>query len=199
VNRRDFFERHAAKWDRERAGDLDGRLARVVAVAALSPGQRVLDVGSGTGVLIPHLRRAVGPDGFVVAIDFALGMLSQAKAKGLGARALLAQASVADLPFAAGDFDAVTCNAAFPHFPDRRRALAEMARVLRPGGRLAISHPIGRAAVEAIHRSAGGPVEHDALPDADGMRALLAEAGLRLADLIDEPEFFVALADKPRS
>jgi ubiquinone/menaquinone biosynthesis C-methylase UbiE len=109
---------------------------------------------------------------------------------------MLAQASVADLPFAAEHFDVVTCNAAFPHFPDRRRALAEMASVLRPGGRLTISHPIGRAAVEAIHRSAGGPVEDDALPDAEAMRSLLADAGLTMVALIDEPEFFMVIADR---
>lgn len=196
MNRRDFFDQQAGNWDRSRPADLADRLARVVEVTGVCSGQRVLDVGSGTGVLISHLLRAVGPRGLVIAVDFAIKMLVESKAKALGSRVHLAQASVAALPFSVGHFDVVTCNAAFPHFPDRRRAVAEMARALRPGGRLAISHPIGRAAVEAIHRAAGGPVEHDALPDADAMRSLLEDAGLRVATLIDEPEFFVVVASR---
>jgi len=196
VNRREFFDRHAAGWDRDRPPDLEARLARVVEVAGIAPGWRVLDVGAGTGPLIPHLAEAVGEAGLVVAVDFAMKMLAQAKAKGLGARARLAQASVAVLPFAAGRFDAVTCNAAFPHFPDHRRALSEMARVLRPGGRLVISLPVGRAAVEAIHHQAGGPIEHDSAPDAEAMRSMLEAAGLRVVSVIDEPEFFVVVGER---
>ena len=194
MNRHEFFDQQAADWDRDRPADLADRLARVVEVTGVCSGQRVLDVGSGTGILIPHLVEAVGPGGPVIAVDFAIKMLVESKAKAFGPRVHLAQASVAALPFPAGRFDVVTCNAAFPHFPDRCRALAEMVRVLRPGGRLAISHPMGRAAVEAIHRSAGGPVQHDALPDADAMRSLLEDAGLRVATLIDEPEFFFVVA-----
>ncbi|KPJ64634.1 hypothetical protein AMK68_01100 [candidate division KD3-62 bacterium DG_56] len=196
MSRRDFFDQQAANWGRGRPSDLAERLARVVEITAVSSGQHVLDVGSGTGVLVPHLLQAVGPSGLIVAVDFAIKMLMESKAQDFGPRPHLVQASVAALPFSAGRYDVVTCNAAFPHFPDRRRALAEMARVLHPGGRLAISHPIGRAAVEAIHRATGGPVEHDALPDAETMRALLADAGLRVVTLIDEPEFFVVVADR---
>ncbi len=140
------------RW-RERAADL----------ARVGPGGRALDLATGTGDLAFALARRVWPDGEVVGADFAEGMLDRARAKaaGLGAdaRARAAASPSADaeaaggahsvcprfewadamsLPYADGSFDAATSGFGVRNFEDRRRGLAEMVRVVRPGGRVVV-------------------------------------------------------------
>lgn len=197
MDRKYFFDQHAKEWDFTRHPEEDVRLERVVMLAEVQPGCAVLDVGTGTGVLIPHLLRAVGPNGRIVALDLSREMLNSARLKGFPCNVMLIEADVHDIPFHDADFDRVICNAALPHFHDRSRSLHEMVRVLRRGGILVISHPIGREAVNKLHREVGGPVEEDRVPQPDVMRTLLASAGLIEVDVIDEPEFYLARGRKP--
>ncbi len=196
MDRRRFFDEQAPAWDRIPPPQ-EASLRRVVELAGVAAGHRVLDVGAGTGVLGPLLLAAAGEEGQVVAFDISRGMIAQAAAKLSAGNLLLVQADVHRLPFPEGAFDRVICNAAFPHFGDRRGALGEMARVLGPGGVLVISHPIGRAAVNARHREAGGAVGEDRVPPPEVMEGLLREAGLVEIAVVDEPEFYLARARRP--
>lgn len=162
-------------------------LAWVVERAKPQAHWRALDVATGTGhtafALAPHVSH-------VTAVDLTPEML--AEARGLQARNGLGNVSfeVADahrLPFAADSFDLVTCRRAPHHFSDVRRALAEMRRVLRPGGRLVIddrSVPEDDDVDEIMNRL-------DALHDESHVRqyrpsewrAMLEEAGFRVESL----------------
>lgn len=114
---------------------------RLVAALHLQPGQRVLEVGVGTGRNLPHLQNAVAACGLVVGADFSRGMLVQCRRRTRSAHvaAPLLQAEVDRLPFAEGSFDAVLQYGAINIFADVRAAIAEMARVTRPGGRVVVS------------------------------------------------------------
>ena len=115
-------------------------LAReVVAVAALSTGERVLDVACGTGALTRLLAAAVGPTGSVVGLDVNAEMLSVAAMSVPDRHVEWRQASASELPFADTTFDLVTCQHGLQYFPDRAKALEEMRRVLREGGRLVLT------------------------------------------------------------
>ena len=119
----------------------------------------VLDVGCGTGQLAARLRREV-PGVHVVGCDFSRGMLRQARRR--DRRVPWVQGDAARLSFRDGGFDAVVSTEAFHWFPDGRRALAEMRRVLRPEGRLllAVVNPrlaIAGRAVEVLARLVGQP------------------------------------------
>ena len=113
------------RW-RERAADL----------AALRPGGRALDVACGTGDLAIELARRVGPSGTVVGSDFSEAMLERARAKSSGVR--WEWANALELPYADGEFDAATVGFGARNFSDLDRGLAEMARVVRPGGRVVV-------------------------------------------------------------
>lgn len=191
-----FFDHHAPTWDANRPPEEQAKLLRVVELAEVQPGEVVLDVGTGTGVLVPHLLRALGPTGRVVAIDESAGMLEVARQKGFPPRVTFLQADVHDLPLPEAEFHRVICNAALPHFHDHAQSLREMTRVLRPGGLLVISHPIGREAVNARHREAGGAVAQDVVPSPEAMRALLQEVSLVEPRVVDEPEFYFVAARK---
>jgi SAM-dependent methyltransferase len=116
------------------------RLAQVspdlVALAAPPAGGRGLDVGTGTGVTASAAAVAMGPGSLVVGVDSSIGMLRA----GAGARpGLRVAAEAIDLPFRNGAFDLVTATFVLHHFAKVETALFDMVRVLRPGGRLALS------------------------------------------------------------
>jgi demethylmenaquinone methyltransferase/2-methoxy-6-polyprenyl-1,4-benzoquinol methylase len=116
---------------------------RAVDKACVGPGSRVLDVATGTGDLALELARRVGPDGEVVGSDFSEGMLDRARAKAAGAdprsaRPRFEWADAMELPYAGSSFDAATVGFGARNFDDLARGLAEMARVVRPGGRVVV-------------------------------------------------------------
>jgi demethylmenaquinone methyltransferase / 2-methoxy-6-polyprenyl-1,4-benzoquinol methylase len=110
--------------------------ARAADLAALSPGASALDVACGTGDLAIELSRRVGADGEVIGSDFAEEMLERARSK---APALQWEwGNALDLPYASGRFDAATVGFGARNFSDLDRGLAEMARVVKPGGRVVV-------------------------------------------------------------
>ncbi len=113
---------------------------RAVDRAQVGPGSDALDVCCGTGDLALELRRRIGPDGRVVGSDFSEPMLELARRKS-GEEGLPVEfgwADALDLPYGDESFDAVTVGFGARNLADLDRGLAEMARVLRPGGRLVI-------------------------------------------------------------
>jgi demethylmenaquinone methyltransferase/2-methoxy-6-polyprenyl-1,4-benzoquinol methylase len=116
------------RW-RERAADL----------AALAPGDRALDVATGTGDLALELGRRVGPAGEVVGSDFSEGMLEHARRKGARAgNVRFEQANALALPYADGEFAAATVGFGARNFSDLAQGMREMTRVVRPGGRVVV-------------------------------------------------------------
>jgi demethylmenaquinone methyltransferase / 2-methoxy-6-polyprenyl-1,4-benzoquinol methylase len=113
---------------------------RAVERAEVGPGSDALDVCCGTGDLALELRRRIGPDGRVVGCDFSEPMLELARRKS-GEEGLPVEfgwADALDLPYGDASFDAVTIGFGARNLADLDRGLSEMARVLRPGGRLVI-------------------------------------------------------------
>lgn len=114
--------------------------AYTVAVAALREGDKVLDIAGGTGDLAKAFAAKVGPRGTVVHTDINEAMLRQGRDRLLD-KGLALPTSICDaesLPFAAGSFDLVSVAFGLRNMTHKERALAEMCRVLRPGGRLLV-------------------------------------------------------------
>ncbi len=157
--------------------------------ATLAPGERVLDVACGTGVVARVAAVRVGAAGSVDAIDVNAGMLAVARSLPGAVRWHLGSALA--LPFADASFDVVLCQLGLQFLPDRPLALREMRRVLVSGGRLALNvfgpiehNPATHALADALDRRLGADAsrakrtEH-ALADPERLRALVAQAGFR--------------------
>lgn len=144
---RAMFDRIAGVYDRMNrvmTAGLDRRWReRAADLAAVGPGDRVLDVATGTGDLALELAGRVAPGGAVVGADFSQEMLSLARAK-LAVRSdpvaevTFEWANALALPYDSGSFAAATVGFGARNFSELERGIAEMARVVRPGGRVVI-------------------------------------------------------------
>ncbi|MFF5253399.1 class I SAM-dependent methyltransferase [Streptomyces leeuwenhoekii] len=186
----EFFTARAADWD-SRFPDDGPAYAAAVAEIGLRPGDRVLDAGCGTGRALPPLRAAVGPTGLVLGADLTPAMLDAAVRAGRDRDGRLLLADVAALPLRPRSLDAVFAAGLVAHLPRPAENLRELARVVRPGGVLALFHPIGRAALAARQ---GRRITPDDLRAEPRLRPLLAGAGWRMTSYVDEDAQFLALA-----
>ncbi|MBP0458308.1 class I SAM-dependent methyltransferase [Streptomyces montanisoli] len=187
---RAFFGVRAAGWE-SRFPDDGPAYAAAVAAMGLRPGATVLDAGCGTGRALPALRAAVGLAGRVLGVDATPEMLAEAAGRGRRSSGALLLADATVLPVRSGALDAVFAAGLVSHLPDPASGLRELARAVRPGGVLALFHPIGRAALAARQ---GRRIADDDLRAQPRLRPLLAAAGWRLASYVDEDDRFLALA-----
>ncbi|MFG2137955.1 class I SAM-dependent methyltransferase [Streptomyces sp. NPDC048650] len=187
---RAFFGPRAAGWDAKFPDD-GPAYAAGVGELGLRDGDRVLDAGCGTGRALPALREAVGPRGTVLGADLTPEMLRAAVRAGRDRCAGLLLADVGRLPLPDAALDAVFAAGLLSHLPHSADGLAELARITRPGGRLALFHPIGRAALAARKGHAITPGDLRAEPN---LRPLLADSGWELVRFVDEDARYLALA-----
>ena len=135
---RDMFDRISPSYDRMNllmSMGRDGCWRRLgVRASGAQPGDAALDVCCGTGDFAVELRRAAGPSGRVVGLDFSPQMLEMARRKSSAVEWL--QGDALALPFADGEFAAACVGFGVRNLSDHRRGFAEMARVVRPGGRV---------------------------------------------------------------
>jgi SAM-dependent methyltransferase len=186
----EFFGARAADWD-SRFPDDGPAYASAVADLGLREGDRVLDAGCGTGRALTPLRAAVGATGVVVGADLTPAMLQAAVRAGRDRDGQLLLADVAALPLRSRSLDAVFAAGLIAHLPRPADGLRELARVVRPGGVLALFHPIGRSALAARQ---GRRITPDDLRAEPNLRPLLAASGWRMTSYADEDTRFLALA-----
>ncbi|MFH8369939.1 class I SAM-dependent methyltransferase [Streptomyces sp. NPDC018031] len=189
---REFFTARAAGWDARFPDDGPG-YASAVADLGLRAGDAVLDAGCGTGRALPALRAAVGPGGTVLGADLTPAMLDAAVRAGRRADGVLLTADVSRLPLRDGALDAVFAAGLVSHLPDPAAGLRELARCTRPGGRLALFHPVGRAALAARQGRQLAPGDLRAEPN---LGPLLADTGWALVSYTDRDTRFLALAER---
>jgi ubiquinone/menaquinone biosynthesis C-methylase UbiE len=166
--------------------------ADLVALAALQPGERVLDVACGTGVVARLAAQRVGPTGTVAGLDLVPEMLTVARAlpPPPGVPITWHEGDACAMPFADAAFDVVLCQQGVQFFPDRTAALREMHRVLAPGGRLALSvwralqhHPYSAAEAATVSRYVSPEVGAGMLApfafggEVDALRAVITSGG----------------------
>ena len=190
----DYFNEKAAIWDETAIEKDTAKLADIVARMHLLPGSFLLDVGTGTGVLLPFLIGAIGPSGRIVGLDYAAAMLQRARTKNPGNNVSLVLANIVSVPVVSGFFDAIVCYSSFPHFHDKTGVLTEMRRVLKSGGRLFICHTSGRDHINAIHIKVSS-LGHDLLPGKNEMESLLENAGFKNIQIEDEKDSYFAVGE----
>ncbi len=166
------------------------RLEKIVAQGKISRGDTVLDVGSGTGILIPNIKKY--KPGCIHACDLSEGMLEQLRKNYPYVKTILAD--VQDLKLPKGSIDAVFLNACYPNIADKAGAFSNLTRMIKAEGRIVISHPLGKAFILSIKD--GVPFPLDEFPQKSEAGALLKPFGFEIETFIDDPELYILVASK---
>ena len=185
-----FFDNFADTWDSYRNTNIK-ILEQLMVLANIPAGSTVLDVGSGTGVLLPYLHATVGAQGIITAIDFSEKMLAKAQEK---------YADLGNVDFIVGDIlemnipaesiDVVICLNFFPHLHTRKEEfIRKMKSSLKNGGSLIIMHDISRAKVNSIHRDSSVVKEHR-LPKAKVVAEMLQSCGYKEVTAYEDDTFY---------
>ena len=164
------------------------RMRRIVAAACVRPTDRVLDVGTGAGALIPFIRRQGAHH--VLGCDLSPAMLAEARRR--HPNVPFWQGDVLHLPRAFGVFDVVFFNAMFANLWDQAKVLRAISGRLAVGGRIVISHPMGAGFVRELKAGHDRLIPHG-LPDASELASLIRYLPLRKRRFQDEPQLYLCV------
>lgn len=185
---RDFFSDLVHLFDPPLPEGVPERLDRIVASADIVKGDVVLDLGTGTGILVPIIQE-YDPEK-IFACDLSDAMLTRLKEQYAYAQTLLADAR--DLTLPGGSIDVIFMNACYPNIVDKRATFANISRMMKQGGRMIISHPMGKSFIDLIKDRAPFPL--DDFPDKSRAGKLLRPFGFEIEEFVDEPELYIMKA-----
>jgi SAM-dependent methyltransferase len=166
------------------------RTKQIVGSASLSPHSRVLDVGTGAGVLIDHFLQSGVRKENIVGCDLSSGMLEQARK--LYPEVTFWQGDIIDFPASFGEFDCIFFNACFGNLLQPQRVLTHINKMLKVGGRVVISHPMGAGFVKELQEQDQRLIAH-LLPDSELLQQWCKACELVLDTFIDEPQLYIAV------
>ncbi|GAU78871.1 class I SAM-dependent methyltransferase [Fusibacter sp. 3D3] len=189
---KDYFNSKAELWDNIVDHDLK-KVQRIIDLVEIKKGDKILDVGTGTGVLIPVLQACVGDQGQITAIDIAEKMIEVAKRKFDYSNVEFVVGDVLEKGVSDSDFDCIICYSMFPHFEDKKAAISTLAKHLKKNGKLVICHSQSRDAINHLHQEIPGPVQEDRLPSMDILKQMFESADINVSLEIDDEELFVII------
>ena len=193
-----FFNELASRWDQfPSPPDAPAKVARFVARCLGDSARRVLDVGCGTGILLPHIRDSVAAPREIVELDLAEAMLRENRKKPGAARAGHVCAAVQRPPFRPGAFDRILCFNALPHLNPIDDSLRQMLDCLCSEGLLSIGHLMESAELNQFHSNVGGAVSEDRLPTARDLVAQLTAMGAEVIFAEEEVGWYFVQVRRP--
>lgn len=181
-----YFDERADSWDESGCSGESRVQGAVLSLVDLKPGDSVLDLGCGTGVMVPFYLAAKA--GKIVAVDVSEKMVERAREKFGGEPSVELRASDA-LSLDEGErFDAAVIYNAYPHFPDKLALVEKVYRMLKPSGRFVVAHGLGKDAINRHHEAVAAGVSC-------GLRAASEESALwadkfEIEALVDTPGFY---------
>lgn len=187
-NHRKYFDSIASEWDS--LFSEEERIKEAVDLMNISPYEIILDVGCGTGRLIPHLKKRLKNGGRVFGLDLSLKMLLNAKMKKYSRLTEFVNGCAEYLPFKEKRFSRIICFAVFPHIIDKKMSVREFNRLLQKNGILNILHLRSREELNEFHKNIGGVLSEDLLPDEDTMRRILENGGFKDIIIVNKPSFY---------
>lgn len=191
-----YFNSVADVWDEICKHDM-AKVEYFLDLLEIKPGDYVLDVGTGTGILISNLYDRVTPIGQIKAVDLSDRMIEIAKNKYNYDNVIFRCRDVLSLDGDEGKYDHIICYSMFPHFQSRKEeAIKKLSGKLKKGGRLMVCHSQSRNAINRLHKKIEGAVQKDHLPTMDRMSQYFLNADLKPLSIINNDDMYVIMGSK---
>jgi ubiquinone/menaquinone biosynthesis C-methylase UbiE len=182
---REYFNENVDLFEPPLPKGVPARLEATVKAGGLQPREKVLDVGTGTGILINYILKYRPSE--IHACDLAENMLERVKEK--FPRVIVHLCDIKDLPLPDDSLDVVFINGCYSNILDKSKSLTNIHRLLRKEGRLVISHPLGRSFIAELKRRT--PFHLDLLPDEKEANDFFGIHGFEIVKFTDEFAFYL--------
>jgi len=198
-NHRDYFEHQSESWDTNEAPERIRTMERIFSNFYPPSGGRILDVGSGTGVLVPIIHKIATGDLTLFEYDFSKSMLQKSKNKWPAYRSTTGYVSgdAEEIPFKDETFDQIICFAVLPHISDKHAAYREFYRTLATGGKLFILHLLSSERLNELHKKTSDVIAHDHLMPAESVAGRLEEFGFIKRHTSERDDLYLVIMQKP--
>ncbi|WP_409069292.1 class I SAM-dependent DNA methyltransferase [Clostridium sp. FAM 1755] len=191
---REFFNNLAEKWD-SMCSHPKEKIEYILSKVDLKEGNRILDIGSGTGVLIPYLENKISNSGNIAALDIAENMLKVSKEKN----------KYSNLEFIVGDFleyeskktfNCITAYSCYPHFKDKDRLADRAYDLLEEDGKLVIAHSESKEKINSRHKDVDHKIKSHILPNIKYTAELMEKHNFKTIYVEDNEEFYIYIGEK---
>lgn len=186
-----FFDKLSSTWDENEIYSTPEKVNEILDYLNIKLGDRILDLGTGTGVLLPYLSQRIGKSGQITAVDYSTGMLNRAISKyGM----ILPRPIFLNLDFEneiiQGEFDKIILYCVYPHLHHPVKTLKKIIKQnLKEGGILTIAFPCNNEPINKIHEEKHS--ESGLLPTASSLAQFLKEQGLNAEMIVDDSSAYV--------
>lgn len=191
-----FFDSLAERWDDNEVLSTPQKVSDILSRIGIREGMDILDLGTGTGVLLPFLSRITGTGGKIKAIDISEGMLGKARAKFGHLENVDFERKDFEKEQIEGKYDFIILYCVYPHLHTPRETLERLAAAnLRPSGKIIIAFPSDENFINNIHKEK--KAESDLLPPAPVLSSLLREWGFNSIVEAYGPDIYIVTAQRP--
>lgn len=194
-----FFDDLASRWDEIYDPPKLERIHLIFEKYFNDIQSPVLDLGCGTGILLPELNNLLGKGSNIYATDISYEMLKTAKNSNDRNNVKFSQADGHYLPVKNNIFKTVICFQVFPHFHNRNKIVKELFRVIKPQGSLIILHLMGHKELNEMHEKAGHAVRKDRIIAATLLAEKLEEENFLITKILENKDIYLIKALKKLS
>ncbi|MBV7275213.1 class I SAM-dependent methyltransferase [Clostridiaceae bacterium UIB06] len=194
MDNREFFDNMAEKWDSICCHPGE-KIKYVFDKINLEKGSSVLDIGSGTGIIIPYIEKEIGMEGKLTALDVSEKMIEISKKKN----------NYNNLNFAVEDFYLYSCSekydciiaySCYPHFTDSKAFFEKAYSLLKVGGKIIIAHVEGRDKINSRHNEIDHKIDSNTLDEVEITLSIMRKANLEIIYAEDSEEYYICIGRK---